>query len=62
MNKLDPFDGDDDGSDGEVAPPTSVTETVHTLQQDNSQEQVLEISNVFVLCKLSMIVFTEFAF
>lgn len=48
MNKLDPFDGDDDGSDGEVAPPTSVTETVHTLQQDNSQEQVLEISNVFV--------------
>ena len=37
MNKLDPFDGDEEGSDGEVVPSTSVYEQVNLPQQPQDQ-------------------------
>lgn len=36
MNKLDPFEGDEEGSDSEVAHAVSTTESVH-LQQTQDQ-------------------------
>lgn len=40
MNKLDPFEGDEDGSDGENVPPAPVTELASLPQQQEPQAQV----------------------
>lgn len=38
MNKLDPFEGDEDGSDGEANPPAPVPDTDNQPQQQQQQQ------------------------
>ena len=38
MNKLDPFEGDEEGSDGEANPPAPIPDTDNEPQQQQQQQ------------------------
>jgi hypothetical protein len=46
MNKLDPFEGDEEGSDGEANPPAPVPDTDNQLQQQ--QQQLPQVYNALL--------------